>query len=64
MPPALDASARTYARALNQAVWREIGDTEVNEHLEAAKTAFMATARAILSPPADPERDRRDPGER
>ncbi|MFJ4414296.1 hypothetical protein [Streptomyces sp. NPDC088925] len=63
-PPALDAPARTYARALNQAVWREIGDTEVNEHLEAAKTAFMATARAILSPPTDPERAGRDPGER
>nr|WP_203607457.1 hypothetical protein [Streptomyces sp. SID11385] len=53
-PPALDAPARTYARALNQAVWREIGDTEVNEHLEASKTAFMAKARAVLTDPTEP----------
>lgn len=31
---ALEAPARAYGRALNQAVWREIGDPEVNEHLE------------------------------
>ncbi|MEU5239362.1 hypothetical protein ACH4UR_08640 [Streptomyces lydicus] len=31
---ALDASARAYGCALNQALWRETGDLEVNEHLE------------------------------
>ncbi len=45
-------------------MWRETGDTEVNEHLEAAKTAFMATARAILAPPTDPVGNARGPGER
>lgn len=41
----------TYGRALNQAVWREIGDVEVNEHLEEHKIAFMAAARASLASP-------------
>ncbi|MFG3525587.1 hypothetical protein ACGF8B_02490 [Streptomyces sp. NPDC047917] len=47
--PALHSAVHAYARALNQAVWREIGDTEVNEHLEEHKTAFMTAARAGLS---------------
>ncbi|MFE6490540.1 hypothetical protein [Streptomyces sp. NPDC057748] len=38
----------SYGRALNQAVWREIGDVEVNEHLEEQKQAFMSAARASL----------------
>ncbi|WP_406059817.1 hypothetical protein OG462_21450 [Streptomyces sp. NBC_01077] len=47
--PGLHAPVHAYGRALNQAVWREIGDTEVNEHLEEHKAAFMAAARAILT---------------
>ncbi|MEU1039688.1 hypothetical protein ACFYP4_08795 [Streptomyces sp. NPDC005551] len=47
--PALEAPARAYGRALNQAVWREIGDTEVNKHLEDHKNAFMTAARASLT---------------
>lgn len=47
--PDLHAPVHAYGRALNQAVWREIGDTEVNEHLEEHKAAFMTAARASLS---------------
>ncbi|MFG3041883.1 hypothetical protein ACGFYZ_33790 [Streptomyces sp. NPDC048330] len=47
--PALEAPARAYGRALNQAVWREIGDLEVNEYLEEHKNAFMTAARASLT---------------
>ncbi|MFD3701119.1 hypothetical protein ACFWUZ_34190 [Streptomyces sp. NPDC058646] len=47
----LHAPAHTYGRALNQAVWREISDVEVNEHLEEHKSAFMAAARASLASP-------------
>ncbi|MEU8508563.1 hypothetical protein AB0C40_28405 [Streptomyces brevispora] len=50
--PNLHASVHAYGRALNQAVWREIGDTEVNEHLEEHKAAFMTAARASLSAPS------------
>ncbi|MFD7860737.1 hypothetical protein [Streptomyces sp. NPDC059783] len=46
--PLLHAPTQAYARALNQAVWREIGDTEVNEHVDPHKTAFMTAARASL----------------
>ncbi|GGZ19844.1 hypothetical protein GCM10010387_10970 [Streptomyces inusitatus] len=46
---ALHAPVHAYGRALNQAVWREIGDIEVNEHLEEHKAAFMAAARANLA---------------
>ncbi|WP_338704015.1 hypothetical protein V2W30_39655 (plasmid) [Streptomyces sp. Q6] len=45
----LHAPVQAYARALNQAVWREIGDSEVNEHVEEHKRAFMAAARASLA---------------
>ncbi|MFE2431645.1 hypothetical protein ACFXJ5_33555 [Streptomyces sp. NPDC059373] len=45
----LHEPVRVYGRALNQAVWREIGDTEVNEHLEAHKAAFMTAARKSLA---------------
>ncbi|MEV3987316.1 hypothetical protein AB0J57_00235 [Streptomyces sp. NPDC049837] len=45
----LHGPAHAYGRALNQAVWREIGDTEVNEHLEEHKTAFMTAARESLA---------------
>jgi hypothetical protein len=45
----LEAPARAYGRALNQAVWREIGDTEVNEYLEEHKNAFISAARATLA---------------
>ncbi|MCX5141298.1 MULTISPECIES: hypothetical protein [unclassified Streptomyces] len=48
-PPDLHAAVQAYGRALNQAVWREIGDTEVNEHLDERKAAFMSAARAALS---------------
>ncbi|WP_327268883.1 hypothetical protein OG233_14740 [Streptomyces sp. NBC_01218] len=51
--PGLHGPVHTYARALNQAVWREIGDIEVNEHVEEHKTAFMTAARAGLAPPPD-----------
>ncbi|QHC22672.1 hypothetical protein [Streptomyces sp. GS7] len=44
----LHAPVHAYGRALNAAVWREIGDTEVNEHLEEHKAAFMAAARLSL----------------
>lgn len=47
--PALEPPARAYGRALNQAVWREIGGMEVNEHLEEQKNAFMIAARASLA---------------
>ncbi|WP_330294318.1 hypothetical protein [Streptomyces sp. NBC_00503] len=47
----LHAPAHRYGRALNQAVWREIGDIEVNEHLEEHKIAFMTAARASLASP-------------
>ncbi|QKV93907.1 hypothetical protein HUT19_20850 [Streptomyces sp. NA02950] len=46
---ALHEPVRVYGHALNQAVWREIGDLEVNEHLEAGKSAFMAAARRTLA---------------
>ena len=46
--PALEAPARAYGRALNQAVWRELGDQEVNDHLEEHKDAFMVAARRSL----------------
>ena len=45
----LQDPVHVYGRALNQAVWRDIGDAEVNEHLEAQKTAFMAAARTSLA---------------
>lgn len=48
----LHAPAEGYARALNQAVWREIGQVEVNEHVEAHKDAFMA-APGRVSPPSE-----------
>ncbi|MEV6394742.1 hypothetical protein AB0M39_08175 [Streptomyces sp. NPDC051907] len=47
----LHGPVHTYGRALNQAVWREIGDVEVNEHIEEHKIAFMAAARASLASP-------------
>ncbi|MFG3141942.1 hypothetical protein ACGFZA_37700 [Streptomyces sp. NPDC048211] len=40
---------RAYGHALNQAVWREIGDTEVNDHLETYKAAFMVAAHSSLA---------------
>ncbi|WP_069737930.1 MULTISPECIES: hypothetical protein [unclassified Streptomyces] len=44
------ATQRSAERAEeNAAVWRDIGDVEVNEHLEEAKTAFMNAARASLA---------------
>ncbi|WP_030984078.1 hypothetical protein [Streptomyces sp. NRRL S-1813] len=46
----LHEPVRVYGHALNQAVWRDIGDTEVNEHLETGKAAFMAAARNSLAP--------------
>jgi hypothetical protein len=46
--PALEAPARAYGRALNQAVWREIGGIEANEYLEEHKSAFMTAARTSL----------------
>ncbi|MEU6841740.1 hypothetical protein ABZ930_07690 [Streptomyces sp. NPDC046716] len=45
----LHLPVQAYVRALNQAVWREIGDVEVNEHVEEHKNAFMAAARASLA---------------
>ncbi|MFD9223198.1 hypothetical protein ACFWDI_25060 [Streptomyces sp. NPDC060064] len=45
----LQAPVHVYGRALNQAVWREIDGTEVNEHLEASKTAFMTAARTSMA---------------
>jgi hypothetical protein len=36
-------------RALNQAVWREIGDTEVNDYLEEHKLAFRTAARRSIA---------------
>ncbi|WP_042377323.1 hypothetical protein [Streptacidiphilus melanogenes] len=45
----LEAPASAYGRALNHAVWREIGDVEVNEHLDEHKNAFMMAARASLA---------------
>ncbi|MFI8434003.1 hypothetical protein ACIGJO_09655 [Streptomyces sp. NPDC079020] len=51
--PDLHAAVHAYGRALNQAVWRDIGDTEVNEHLEERKAAFMTAARASLSSLSD-----------
>ncbi|MFW3475525.1 hypothetical protein ACN24M_30515 [Streptomyces microflavus] len=48
---ALREPVTTYGRALHAAVWRDIGDIEVNEHLEAAKTTFMNAARTSLASP-------------
>ncbi|MEU0758449.1 hypothetical protein ABZ351_02060 [Streptomyces microflavus] len=48
---ALIEPVTTYGRALNAAVWRDIGDVEVNEHLEASKSAFMSAARTSLASP-------------
>ncbi|MEV8098436.1 hypothetical protein [Kitasatospora sp. NPDC085879] len=45
----LHTPVHDYGRSLNQAVWREIGDKEVNEHVEEHKTAFMTAARASLA---------------
>ncbi|MFJ6656867.1 hypothetical protein ACIQNG_10945 [Streptomyces sp. NPDC091377] len=50
----LHAPVRAYGRALNQAVWREIGDVEVNEHVEEHKLAFMTAAPASLASPSAP----------
>jgi len=47
--PAIHDPVHAYGRALNQAVWRDIGDSEVNEHLENHKTAFFAAARESLA---------------
>ncbi|MGY1434156.1 hypothetical protein [Streptomyces reniochalinae] len=46
---ALEGPGQAYARALNQAVWRDIGDVEVNEHLETQKAVFMTAARTITA---------------
>jgi hypothetical protein len=46
---AVQDPVHVYGRALNQAVWRDIGDTEVNEHLETPKATFMAAARTSLA---------------
>ncbi|MER5257351.1 hypothetical protein [Streptomyces sp. NPDC002855] len=46
---ALHEPVRLYGYALNQAVWRGIGDTAVNEHLETHKAAFMTAARESLA---------------
>ncbi len=46
---ALREPVRKYGHALNAAVWREMGDVEVSEHLEEVKTAFMNAARASLA---------------
>ncbi|MFE3185508.1 hypothetical protein ACFXKR_32215 [Streptomyces violascens] len=46
--PVLHAPVHAYGRALNQTVWREIGN-EVNEHLEEHKAAFMTVARASVA---------------
>ncbi|WP_214401890.1 hypothetical protein [Pseudonocardia lacus] len=53
--PVLHAPLHDYGRALNQAVWRDTSDQEVNAHLEPHKTAFMVAARASLAAqqPAD-----------
>ncbi|MGW1206464.1 hypothetical protein [Streptomyces cyaneofuscatus] len=48
---ALREPVTTYGHALNAAMWRDIGDIEVNEHLEEARTAFMNEARASLAGP-------------
>ncbi|WP_433892579.1 hypothetical protein [Streptomyces sp. CA-111067] len=45
----LQEPVRSYGHALNQAVWREIGDAEVNEHLGTRKAAFMTAAREALA---------------
>ncbi|WP_227833956.1 hypothetical protein [Nocardia macrotermitis] len=45
----LQPPIHNYGRELNQAVWREIGDSEVNEFLEEPKAAFMAAARTALA---------------
>lgn len=42
---ALLEPVHAYGRALNKAVWRDLGDAEVNEHLERHKAAFMTAAR-------------------
>lgn len=47
--PVLYAPVHAYGRALNQVVWREIGDLEVNDHLEQHKDAFLTAARASLA---------------
>ncbi|MCD9900504.1 hypothetical protein LUR56_11520 [Streptomyces sp. MT29] len=44
---ALREPVTTYGHALNAAVWRDIGDVEVNDHLEEGKTAFMNEARRV-----------------
>lgn len=46
---AVQDPVHVYGRALNQAVWRDIGDTEVNEHLDTPKATFMAAARTSLA---------------
>jgi len=46
---ALHEPVRLYGYALNQSVWRDIGDTEVNEHLETHEAAFMTAARRGLA---------------
>jgi len=47
--PTIHDPVRDYGRALNQAVWRDIGDVEVNEHLEDHKAGFFAAARQSLA---------------
>jgi hypothetical protein len=47
--PVLHAPLHDYGRALNRAVWGDIGEVEVNAHLEPSKAAFMAAARAGLA---------------
>ncbi|WP_198955629.1 hypothetical protein [Frankia sp. CcI49] len=40
--------ATAYSHALNQAVWRELDQVTIAEHLEAYKAAFFAAARQSL----------------
>ncbi|MEU2023212.1 hypothetical protein ABZ565_13730 [Streptomyces sp. NPDC016469] len=51
-PVRLYAPVYVHARALNQAVWREIGDFEVNERLEEHRSVFTDAARVRVPPPS------------
>ena len=47
--PVLHPPVKAYGRALNQAVWRDAGETEVNGLLEEHKEKFMEAARSSLA---------------
>lgn len=58
----LQEPVRAYGHALNQVVWREIGDVEVNEHLEMRRQPSWPQRAKRWRPDARPPRFVREGG--